>query len=302
MENEIKKNRLSVTVGIPTCYGGLALPTVVKSIRASVGAEIDNILIISDRKPIPAEIRGAIEKIGAKIVWNEIDSSHQSKLKQMIFGCETDVLVTICDDIILHPSAIAEIMKVFSSDENITLVTSAILPLPSLTFIGKVLNSSVRIPEMIVRFWNKGDNYLSVSGRCMSFKVDFIKKLRFPPNIVSNDQFFYFENKYNGGGKEHAPKSIAYIRPPQNLKDHIRPSTRFQLGMEELQDYFSQDLSREFKVPMFAGIKAVVLEFLAHPITMPVYCLIFIYTRIIRKDKSKILTVYWDEALSTKKI
>mgnify|MGYP001047658954 CR=1 FL=1 len=90
---------LSITVGIPTCYGGVSLIATVKSIRAST-VPIDHIIIMSDRTPITPSIRQELEHMGAQIYWNEVEGSQPKKLKQILddLNCSTVVIIGLTTD------------------------------------------------------------------------------------------------------------------------------------------------------------------------------------------------------------
>jgi cellulose synthase/poly-beta-1,6-N-acetylglucosamine synthase-like glycosyltransferase len=300
--NNINPGNLTVTVCISTCYGGISLPSVIESIKASKGVLINRLVVIADVTPIPSSIMDTLLENNVEVIWNDVNGTHNKKLMQVRDMCFTDILITTCDDVMFETNTILEIVKIFSQDEKTTMVSTVVMPLSPETLIESVLGSSLRITENIVNYWNGGDNYLASSGRCLSFRNEFFKKFRNIPGIVNNDQFFYFENKRLGGLIEHNPRSVVYIRPPQTLKDHMRPSSRYQFGQYEVQNYFPYSISGEYAIPFRVKVKSFWQEFLLHPVTTLLYVLIFIYTRMFPWEQRRALAPIWSDGLSTKKI
>ena len=299
---QLPTGRLSVTVGIPTCYGEASILTTVKSILASRDVCIDRISIVADRTPLPPEVRAQLNELGVHVVWNDTEGSQPKKIKQMVDECDTDILVTTQDDVFFGPHTLAEIVRGFSENESVTMVCSIIEPLPPKTFVESILSAAVRVPFRIARLWKKGDNYLSASGRCLSFRTSFIQKFRIPENMVNGDAFLYFENKRLEGIALQATHSIAYIRQPQTLRDQIGPSSRYQIQREELADYFTFDLAPEYRIPLGVGLSAVLIELMRHPVATLLYLPILIYTRIFRQPSKKVFNPLWDLDKSTKDI
>jgi len=303
MVNSMSANKkLSFCVGIPTCYGGTSLIATVKSIRQSERGRDCRIRIISDRNPIAPATMDLLYRLGVEVTWNEKEGSVQKKLKQIIDSCIEDVLITTQDDIIFDASTIVEIMKSFESDPEVTMVTSRIAPLPPENFFEAAMGVGVRVPFRVARQWNHGMNHISASGRCMSFKTSFAKHFNILPNMVNGDMYLYLENKRLNGVHAHNDNSIAYIRCPQHFKDHIGPSSRYQISHGELQKYVDWDISDEYKLPIFLIIKEMSREFLFHPILSVSYVAIFIATRLKRQPMKDAGNWLWKTDLSTKNI
>ena len=292
--------RFTATVGIPTCYGKRAILKTLESIRASEGTVIDRIVVIADRTPFAPEVRKEIEDLGVMFIWNDTEGSQPKKIKQMVDLCDTDILITTQDDVIFDAHAAAEIVNAFCTSDAVTMVSTVIEPLPPKTFVESVLSAAVRIPFRIAKMWNGGDNYLSASGRCLSFRTNLIKKFRIPADMVNGDAFLYFENKRLGGKMCHAIRSVAYIRQPQTVRDQIGPSSRYQIQQDELASYFDVDLTPEYRIPFFVGFSASAIELFRHPINTAFYLPLLAYTRIFRQPVKKAYNPLWDLDHSTK--
>ena len=288
----------TVTIGIPTRYGGVLIIPTIESIQASTGVVINRILVIADKTPISPQEKKHLNELGVELIWNNGEGSWAKKIKQMLGMCTTDIFITTQDDVIFEPQTIAEIVKTFQEEESVTMVSSAILPLPPRTFFESILGAAVRIPHRIASLWNRGDNYLSASGRCLSFRTEFMRKLEIPEHIINSDAFLYFKNKELGGVMRHAPQSIVYIDQPKTLREQLGPSSRYQISKTELSPYFKHDISSEYHIPFCIGTQAVLLEFTRRPIRTTLYLFIFTYTRFYRNTKDKALDPFWGRGIS----
>ena len=293
MNNDAKK-QLSITIGIPTRYGGIDLVPTIESVRASIGVVIDRLLVVADRTPIPPEIKNRLRELGVELVWNDKEGTWVKKIKQMLAMCTTDIFITTQDDVIFEPNTVAEIAKAFEEGEHVTMVSSAILPLVAKTFFESILSVGVRVSGRIASFWNGGDNYLSASGRCLSFRTKFMEKFEIPEQIINADAFLYFKNKELGGVMRHASQSIVCIDQPKTLREQLGPSSRYQISKTELSRYFKNDISAEYRIPLYVGVRAVFAEFLRRPFRTLAYVGVFAYTRARRLPITKIANPFWN--------
>lgn len=296
------KKITSVCVGIPTCWGGVSLLPTVKSIFASKGDYKLTCYIVADRTPIPKDIWNQIEALGAKIFWSDVEATQPAKIQRLLDMCDGDIFVTTQDDVIFEANTIPEIVKAFEHDPSIMTVSSAIAPLKARSFMEKVMRGVVSIPGRIAIAWNGGDNFLSASGRCISFRTSFMKTFRIPPQMVNGDMFLYLENKRLGGKFYHAYKSVAYIRAPESLKDQLGPSSRFQYSETELKPWFDFDISKEYRIPFHNLVTAFLAEWIRRPITTGLYAGVYFYTRMFPQPVKRASNPLWDMDASTKKL
>lgn len=293
------KKLINITVGIPTRYAGNSLLKTVETIFAS---NITNIrcIIVADNIPVSYSLRKKLEKLGAEVYWNPKPGSQFRKLKQIINKTDTDLFIFTQDDITFRPDTISEIIKTFSKNPSVTMVGSRILPLTPVTLFEKSMTSMVRIIDRVSGKWNKGRNYLTASGRCISFRTKLLKKFIIREQIVNGDMYLYLENKRLGGEIMRAGKSKVYIRCPQSINDQIGPSSRYQFSETELKKYFDFDIKPEYHIPFFVLVRATITELILHPRSALLYFFIFIYTRIKRQPYHTISPI-WKIDESTKK-
>lgn len=295
------KKKLTLTVGIPTCYGGQSLVETVKSLRASKFKDNFEILIEADRTPWTDDVKKALKEMGVKSHWNKVEGSQCKKLNQIIKKTNSDIFIFTQDDIVFAPETLNEIYKAFSEDSGLTMLGIRVFPLKPLTFFEGVMGVMLRIVDRIVTSWNGGDNYLMANGRCLAFKTSFLKKFRISDKLINTDAFMYFENKFLRGKFKALKKAKVFIRTPQTIKDQIGPSSRFQYSKEEMEHYFTHDLSTEYKIPLNVLFAAALRELISNPVNFLLYVLVYIYTRIKKQPKQKALRTLWKIDESTKR-
>lgn len=295
------KTKKLITIGIPTCYGGKSLITTVKSILKNKGNFELEIIIQADRTPIEIKVKQTLQELGAKLYWNEVEGSQFKKLNQIIKKAKGEIFIFTQDDITFDPQTINEIIKTFNQSRAITMVGSRVLPLKPLSVFESGVAALVKIVDNVGREWNQGDNHLMASGRCLSFRTKLLKNYNIPDNIVTGDAYLYLENKRLGGKFTYANQGIVFIRCPQNFKDQLGPSSRYQYSLQELRKYFN-DVEKEYEIPVLILVKYCLLGFIKEPIPTIFYLYIFAVTRLKRKANKEVSNPVWKVDISTKKI
>lgn len=296
----MRTKKLSLTVGITTCYGDISIIDTVKSIRNSKGVGKFTFVIIADRVPISDEIKKHLKKYNVRLIENKKEAGQVEKHRQIRDIAKSDVIVFTQDDILLDPNTLAAVLKRFVNNPRTTMISIPYTPLRASNLFESIINVGTHIANNIVKHWNNGDNYLSCIGRFMAFRTKTLKKFRMP-NIAASDNYYYFENKNFGGKFEYVDTAAVYFKNPQNMREHMRKSSRFQHSQKEMSRYFG-DLSKEYKTPKTALLKAIILEFLKNPILTTLYLFIFAYTRLLKLQPKKVLNPIWEVDVSTKKV
>lgn len=294
------KKRLTLTVGITTCYGDISILETVKSVRASRGVGSFDFIIVADRVPISDEIKKALRKYNVHLIENKKESGQVAKQKQILSLVKTDITVFTQDDILLDQNTLSEILKRFALSHETTMVSIPYKPVKASNLFEAVISVGTNIVNKTVRHWNNGDNYLSVIGRFVAFRTETLRKFRMPP-IAASDNYYYFENKKMGGIYEYVPDVAVYFKNPENLTEHLRKSSRFQHSQKEMFHYFG-DLSKEYSIPKSAILRGAINEFVENPINSLLYVFVFIYTRILKMKAGKVLNPIWEVDTSTKKV
>lgn len=294
--------KLSLTVGIPTCYGGWSLVETARTIRASKGTGDFRFIVVADRTPLSSEVKRELKKLKVELHWNDSEGSQNKKLKQMVEKLNTDIFIYTQDDITFLPDTILNIITFFKQNPEITMTGARILPLSPITFFEHVMATGVSIVDTMSHNWKNGNNYLASSGRCLGFRVSQIKKYRIPEQVINGDMYHYLENRRLGGRFKQCPSAKVYIRCPQRFKDQVGPSSRFQIQKEELQQYFNWDISSEYKIPFHIYLVAILQESFHNHIFVPLYFGLYFLTRIFKQSKKIVTDPVWKVDPSTKNI
>lgn len=294
------KSSLSVTVIIPTCYGGKSLIKAVRSIYASSPDQPFSLIIAADTTPIEKPILKELRELGAKVIENKQPGSQQSKLNQMTVLSQSDITITTQDDIRFAPGTIKRMVEAFTKDRDLTMIGPRILPEAPNSLFQKVIQVGNRLTERIALQWRNGDNFLLANGRCLAFRTAHLKKFSMPDRIINGDALYYFENKRFNGKFLHLPTAVVYNKSPAKLKEHLNQTKRFAYSQQELSALYKKDISEEYLMPKGIVLSALMAEFLHNPIATIGYCLINLYAKVQKKDQKKVANPLWGLDVSTK--
>ncbi|OGH19186.1 MAG: hypothetical protein A3D74_04175 [Candidatus Levybacteria bacterium RIFCSPHIGHO2_02_FULL_37_13] len=298
----MKTKKTILTVGITTCYGGESILETVKSIRKSKGIDRFRFIIVADREPINSKIKKEFKKYGVELIENKVEGSQFKKKKQILKLCNTDLIVFTNDDVLFGQNTLKTVINEFQKNKKTTLVSVYNQPIKSESLAERAISIGTNIVNRISKDWNSGDNYLSVIGRFEATRTSWIKGyFDLKDDVVSSDQYMYFENKRNGGKFKYLSSVSIFFRNPQSLQEHLRKSSRFQYSKEEMSKYFGY-APLDYKIPRLTFLKAVVREFLKNPVFFIFYILISLYTRIFKISLNESLNPNWQVDLSTKRI
>jgi len=296
----MKKQSLSLTVGIPTYYGGPGLVKTAKSILSSKGLDKFRFIVCVDGNPLEKEIEKQLKELGVEVVFSAKRGGQVARINQIIGLTNTDLLILTQDDIKYEPDTIAKIVKAFEENLKVTMVSARLHPLPAKTFFESVVEVGVRLTHKIGDGWRNGDNYLLSSGRCLAFRTKFIKKFKIPEEVINSDAYLYLENKRKGGKFLALTDAIVYNKSPQTLNEQLKQSRKFQYSMEELVKYVNTDLTDEYKVPKLISIPAYLEELVKHPLATIGYLSLFLYTRTQQRNMYAKAKRFWETDKSTK--
>lgn len=298
----MKRSKLSLTVGITTCFGGESILETVKSIRASRGVPRFRFIIVADREPIGRKIKQELKKYRVELIENKTEGSQFTKKKQIIKRCRTDLIVFTNDDVLFGPKTLAAVIKQFQNHPKVTLISVYNQPIRSASIIAGAIDVGTRIVNRIAGDWNQGDNYLSVIGRFEATRTKWVKRyFDLKDDVVSSDQYMYFENKKYGGRYLYLPQVSVYFKNPENLKEHLRKSSRFQHSKAEMSKYFGY-APLNYRIPRLIMLRAAMKEFFAGPILFVLYLFISVYTRFFKLPMKESLNPNWQADISTKAI
>src|SRR3989344_4895947 len=293
--------RLTLTVGISTRASGKSLVTTAESIVGSENVGKFPFMIVSDTKPIKKAHLMKLIKMGVVVRQNKRPGTLSSKMRQLIAGLDTDIFVFTQDDLEFSKDELYQMLLTFQKDPELTMAISKVIPHKGESFLEKVVEVGASGAYRVGESWNKGNNYLMANGRCIAFKVAHLKNMRIPDEVTNLDAYLYFENERTGGSFKFVNSAKVYTKSPKALGEHLNQSSRFQYSKYELVTYFG-DMSKKYKIPFSAYVKAGISEFVSNPLFTTLYTLVFLYTRIRKKSRKQAINPLWKADLSTKKI
>jgi len=292
----------TLTVGITTCYGGESLVKAVESIRNSEGVDPFELTIVADRTPITPEIKTRLSDLRVKLIENSFESSAQTKALQILKGCNADLFLLTQDDVIFEPTTLGKIVFYFRNNPDTTFMCIHNKNFRPETVFEMGTNVGTRLNNRIAQYWNNGDNYLAALGRVMVFPTKWLKKMKHSDKAVSLDAYYYLENKKIGGKYICLWDAVMYFRNPQNMKEQLRKSGRFQYSKDEMRQFDFKNLDKEYDIPAGVMLRAGLEELVSHPFAFMVYLGIFANTRLKRIPAKDCLYAVWEVDPSTKKI
>ena len=185
--------------------------------------------------------------------------------------------------------------------KNVGIVASGIKPLPSDSYLGKVLGWHKIWKRKLYENLSEGDNILLCHGRARGFSRQAYENIRWP-KVWPEDAYSYLAIKKLGLGFVYCKAAVAYYRSPQTFKDHSRQSIRFLLAEKALAPYFSkQELKKAYTIPKKLFISSAFRGLIKNPVKAVSYLAIYFYCKLlalsIRQNDDHTL---WESSKSTK--
>lgn len=291
-------HKLTVTVAIPTCYGGKSLVRVVESLRAS--SLPFTLIVRADSQPITPEIKKRLVELRTQLTENKNPGSQLHKAKQMIAETQSDIFVFTQDDVIFDPNALHEIVIAFETHPNVTMVAAHVIPKQATTIFEKIVEVGLHIVDHVATSWNKGDNYLAANGRCIAFRTNHLKKMKLPETLVNADAYLYFENERIGGSFLYAKNAQVYNPSPTKLSEQMRQTERFRFSQRELSTIFGAAIIGRYQIPKLLFLRALAIEAFISPVLFLSYIIVQVIAMVKFVLYPKDLTPYWKVNKSTK--
>lgn len=298
----MKVKNLTYTVGIPTYYGAHGLVKTVKSIKSSKGVDDFEIIVTVDGNPLSDKVKNALLNQGVKLIENKKRGGQVERIKQLIKLVKNDILILTQDDVLFEKNTLHKIVKHFESNPKTTMVGARIFPMKANTFFEQIVEIGVFLTHCIGDMWNHGDNYLLSSGRCLAFRLDFVKSFEIPVEVINSDAYLYFENKRKGGSFVGLKDAIVYNKSPQNPTENNKQSKKFLASQAENEKYMKHDLTDEYSIPLYVKLRCLVSMFVQKPIIFSLYVFLILQTRFIGKNIYVHKSRFWDTDTSTKTI
>lgn len=293
---------LTFTVGITTCFGEDQIITSINSLKKSFTSKNTfPIILIADTIPLSSLLLKRLKDLGVRVVENSKPSSLFAKQKQILTMTKTDLLILVQDDILYEKNSIERLLEEFKNDKDLTFGCLKNTPLKPRNSFEKAINVGTESMTKMAQAWNKGDNYLSVLGRVMAFRTDWLTRMNINKEAVSDDAYLYFMNKLHGGKFKCIWTHSVYFRNPSTVSEHLKKSSRFQWSKDEIKSLTGiPNIEKEYSIPFNVLVLVSLSEFIKSPISFIYYFLIYLFTRLFRSSITKSLNLNWESEKSTK--
>lgn len=294
-----------ITVGIPTYVGGPSLVKTVESLMQSEYREF-RLIVSVDGKKLDPEIKQAVTRDArVEVIENEVRRGQVGGIRQILsLSSDQDIVILTQDDLLFDPKMLGRMIAAFEKDPKLTLVTAEARPMAPTTFFERIVHAGFFLVQKIERSWNRGDNFLNASGRCIAFHKPMTTRVfeEIQEEVINCDAHFYFINRKYGGGFRRVHDAFYYFRSPKSLAEHLKQSKKYQNVEAELLKYRRIDVIREYAIPKAEKIKAAMKSLVERPLLTPLYFTVLFYTRFHGDQTFKKATRFWDTDESTKQI
>ncbi len=296
------KKKLTVTVGIPAYNEAANIKVLLLSVlhQKELDFCFENIIVNSDGSTDATVKEVQSLKDSRLILLNHKERRGQAERQnEIIRNTSSDVLVLLNADIrIEDPLFINKIVQPIADDNKVGLVSVRRKPFVSGKMFETIINFSVYLKQDAFVRWKRGNNLYLCCGAARSLSRKFYKNFQWP-QIVNEDSYSYLECIKKGLKFVYQPNTYFIYKSPDNFKDHLKQSVRFQHSREELIKYFDERIiSNEYAIPKIYFIYATVKYFIKNPFVFSMYIAVLIISKI-KGYKTK-LNVKWDFVNSSK--
>lgn len=258
MNNNYKS---TVTVGIPAYNEERSIENTIKSVLKQKGNFILERIIVAcdgcvDKTVIIAK-RLALKYPKITVIDNKIRKGKTSRLNQIHKLSSSDFLMTLDADVIFRgTSVIDKLVTQIKSDNTIAVVSPIDIPVLGSGIVAKIIWFNHKLWDNVRFNYKNGDNIFNLRGASTLIRKDVYKHVRYPKNIVCDQNFLYLMSSYFGKFK--LVKSAAiYYRPVGTLKDLRIQSARTARERFVLTTYFGSGALDAFDIPSNIKIKGI---------------------------------------------
>lgn len=285
------KHRITITIGIPAFNEETNILYLLSDLLAQVKKSfiLSSIIVCSDGST-DATVRKAKEIKSPKIIVidNKKRLGRAVRQNQIMQKANGDVLVLVDADIQIKDKFFLEKIIKPAALGKADLTSVSVMELKPQTFLGKVLEVSMKFKKYIFENFKKGNNLFTCHGRARAFSRKLYKTIKFKES-VGEDAYSYFFTVSKGFKYKFVRGTEIYYRLPESFSDHEKQSLRFYKTLGLLQKDFGKELvEKENFVNSVVIINNLVKYFFVNPLIF-VYFLIATFLKIkslLMKDVS----------------
>lgn len=214
----------------------------------------------------------------------------------------SDFLITLDADQALVGIDVFTCLLTNFSNKSVQLVSGNSYPLESRTYFGKVVRAKELIWLNARENYRNGNNIYNISGSIVVLRKGFAKKIKFPRNLVSDQQYLFLSSrKINNEAFvfEKNAKSMYYL--PDNFLDFIQFVSRLKNENDLINKCFL-NIEHEYYISISSKILGTTRQFMQDPLSTLFALILMLITNNVNLKKSKLNSAVWEPVISTKNI
>ncbi|HSX39732.1 MAG TPA: glycosyltransferase [Candidatus Saccharimonadales bacterium] len=261
--------------------------------------ELEAIVVASDASSdsTDAIVRAYGGKV--KLIENTVRQGQGAKQNQIMQTCDSDVLVLLNADLTIKDlNFIDNLVAPILSGSDLTC--GPLLEIDPSNYFEKIVQFGSIYRRNVHESVNNGNNLNTCHGSHRAFSKRFYKVLYFPGS-VAEDAYSYLACIQNGFTYTYAKDAVAFIKLPDNLKDHKTQSARFYHSETKLSSYFDLSFVKQnTKWPVKEFFVEGFKLFFKQPIEAVLYVLVSVYVMLSVIFEKKELSDTWKTVASSK--
>lgn len=245
----------------------------------------------------------SIQSKKIKVIVNQKREGKAVDEQKIIDTFSSDYLVMFDADVRLaNTNVVGRLISVFVNDKKVVLVGGNPRAANPRTFTEKAVYSTFMVLDKSRGFVKDGNNIYGCSGQCLAMERSFAKLIKFPKNIVAEDDFIYFTCISKKFKFRYCKGAIVYYKLPKTLKDYVKQIFRADpdAATRDVEKYFGDIPAQEYYRPFLPYLRAVMASFIQNPLGSILMIGIRIISKPIGPFVSNNYKLDWFTANSTK--
>lgn len=304
----MKKNKPTVTVGIPAYNEGRNIGNLLRSIlrQKRSNYRLEKIIIACDgcTDNTVEEAEFFANKYPSILVYSYKNRLGKAVALNKIYkSSDSDFLLTFDADIMLDRNLEIDLMmKEMLKDERINLVGGRFIPVPQTSLMGKFSNISYLVIEDAFIKLHNGNNFYALVGLASLIKKRIYKSFKYPKGTISDQNYlFATATRNNKNAFKLAKKTRIYIRTVSTFKDWRVLAARSVLeDKANVARFFGKEILKEYSMPKRIYLASLLKWFLKSPFYTLGSILMNVFIRLFPYRKAIIKEGVWELATSSK--
>ncbi len=292
----------TITIGIPAFNEESSIHQLLSSLVSQKinKAKVEKIIVVSDKSTDSTDdIVKSFGKKNVELIQNTSRNGKAYSQDLLTKKVSSDILVIIDADTVIKDSRFVEKLTKPILTLHADLAAARIEELPATSFIGRVLNASMKFKKYVFYKYKNGQNIYTCCGRARAFSKKLYKTISFKNAPLSEDAYSYIACTSRNCKFYPVKNARVWYRLPTSLEDHKKQSVRFFQSVKELENAIpTSDIRKEYKLPKNLLLQSFLQFSIREPIIL-FYFPILIYYKLV----SLVLPFYkgsWDVANSSK--